>query len=401
MRFQPLLLLSSAASVLATPTPQGTGTGADSCPVDPLTADTWTKLNIDQFLEKWVQANFTAPAAGGSSIQALAATFGAPNFFCGLDAFCNAGQPCLPVTPPAWYVMVGIQNWNNYMNSVNTAVSFASSILSLKLPGIVSDFLPDPVDNVTPIKDVIRMFTTVLGAVPLTGPIATGRNAVNGGLNFLLGSLTPPAGPDKFVQWSNVASTLASVVTDYQSTVSSTFDKILQADPLDASFGIDGLLTGGNFLGVTQNFTASDLQTGVDAALTLAAVSAAVAASGTYVLHFHNAQPCRDDDVSVCQQNGSSNINLVLKHKDFSEATDTAATLTGKYNISKDEFLVSVADCWNSHGQTNLFTAFNESLPVDASTPCLFYIPVCDLEPGNLLPGADTFSTHCDIAVTR
>lgn len=81
MRFQPLLLLSSAASVLATPTPQGTGTGADSCPVDPLTADTWTKLDIDQFLEKWVQANFTAPAAGGSSIQALAATFGAPNFF--------------------------------------------------------------------------------------------------------------------------------------------------------------------------------------------------------------------------------------------------------------------------------------------------------------------------------
>lgn len=171
------------------------------------------------------------------------------------------------------------------MNSVNTAVSFASSILSLKLPGIVSDFLPETVENTTPLQTVIRMFTTVLGLVPLTGPIATGRNAVNQGLGFLLASLTPPEATDKFVQWSNVAGSLSQVGGDYQSTVSSTIDKIIQANPLDPDLGIASLLSGGNFLGVTQNFTSSDLQSGVDSALTRAAIAAAITASGTYVLN--------------------------------------------------------------------------------------------------------------------
>lgn len=81
MRSQSILLLASAASILATPLPQGRGGGADSCPADALDPATWTSLDIDSFLKGWVEANFTAPAAGASSIQALAATFGAPNFF--------------------------------------------------------------------------------------------------------------------------------------------------------------------------------------------------------------------------------------------------------------------------------------------------------------------------------
>ncbi|KAH7348704.1 hypothetical protein BKA65DRAFT_455082 [Rhexocercosporidium sp. MPI-PUGE-AT-0058] len=399
MRYQCLLVTALTASVLANPVPQGTGAGTDSCPAEPLVTDTWTKLDIDSFFKGWIEANFTAPAPGGNTIQALAASFGAPNFFCGLDSFCSAEQPCLPVTLPAWYVMVAIQNWNSYMNSVNTAIGFASSILSLKLPGIVSDFLPSTVDDVTPLKTVITMFSTVLGAVPLTGPVSTGVTAVTGGLGFLLDKLTPPAEADKFVTWSNIAGALSTVVSQYQATVDSTFDSILSADPLSPDSGIAGILSGGSFLGVRENFTASDLQSGIDATLTRAAIGAAIAASGTYVLHFHNAQPCRDDETSVCQRNGDSNINLVLKQDNFDVATDTAKALTEKYGLTKDDFLVSVASCWESKGKTNNFDAFQESLPLDASTPCVLYIPVCDLEPGNLLPGAESFSDHCRQAI--
>lgn len=106
--------LSSASPIAL---PQGTGSGADSCTTEALTADTWKSLNIDTFLKDWTAANVTA--ATTNNVQALASSFGAPNFFwydypakrkehhvltsrSGLDNFCNAGQPCLPVTTPAW-----------------------------------------------------------------------------------------------------------------------------------------------------------------------------------------------------------------------------------------------------------------------------------------------------------
>ena len=118
MLFSTFILAASAMGYSAgSPLPQGTGTGADSCKTDPLTGDTWKTLDIDTFLKdvctefirllyknidisQWTAANVTK--ATTNNIQALSASFGAPNFFCGLDQFCNADQPCLPVTLPAW-----------------------------------------------------------------------------------------------------------------------------------------------------------------------------------------------------------------------------------------------------------------------------------------------------------
>lgn len=81
------------------PNPQGTGTGADSCPSDELSPKTWTDLNIDGVLTD-AAGNYTKTTT--NNVQSLADFFGAPNFFCGLDNFCNAGQPCLPIKVPAW-----------------------------------------------------------------------------------------------------------------------------------------------------------------------------------------------------------------------------------------------------------------------------------------------------------
>ncbi|KAH7009535.1 hypothetical protein EDB80DRAFT_868071 [Ilyonectria destructans] len=136
------------------PLPQDTGTSADSDAVDALNANTWTTLNIDQFLQDWVAANLTA--ADSNNVQALSHSFGAPNFFCSIDSFYNAGQPCLPVDPllDTSEVVRSIQNWNSYMNSVNTAINFASSIMPLYLPGVVSDLYHD----ITPLKDFYKMF---------------------------------------------------------------------------------------------------------------------------------------------------------------------------------------------------------------------------------------------------
>ncbi|CAI6337943.1 unnamed protein product [Periconia digitata] len=107
MRFYHILSIGLAglATTSPTPFPQGTGTGADSCASEALDPTTWTKLNIDDFLAEAAK-NYTKTTT--NNVQALASSFGAPNFFCGLDNFCNAGQPCLPIKLPAWYIPCAI-----------------------------------------------------------------------------------------------------------------------------------------------------------------------------------------------------------------------------------------------------------------------------------------------------
>ncbi|KAE9379197.1 hypothetical protein N431DRAFT_460482 [Stipitochalara longipes BDJ] len=156
--------LASPVAVLAT-------AGASSCVTEDLASATWITLGIDAFLKNWSAENVIVKSA--NNIESLAASFGDPNSFCGLDDFCNAGQPCLPITLPAWYAMVAIQNWNNYIKSLNSAITFASSIIDLTPPGIVGDFYPDPSDNTTPLQTTEKAFTTVLGLVSFIETFST------------------------------------------------------------------------------------------------------------------------------------------------------------------------------------------------------------------------------------
>lgn len=115
------------------------------------------------------------------------------------------------------YAAVAIQNWNNYMNSMNTAISFASSILSLKLPEIVADLYPRPTANgrKTSLETVVSIFSGVLSLVSFTGTIATVSNSISIRLSFVNERIQPPAEPDRFLGWGDIASSLATNVKDY------------------------------------------------------------------------------------------------------------------------------------------------------------------------------------------
>ena len=201
--------------------------------------------------------------------------------------------------------MVAIQNWNSYMNSLNSAVTFASSIISLTLPGIVQDFYPEPADNVTPLKTIFRMFNTVLGVMPFTGPVSTAASAISGGLNFLNNQIQPPEEPDRFLAWSNIANSMATVVEDYQSAVSNSIQKTNDAPVDDATSGINSVIAGGTFLGISQNFTQADLQKTVTDSITINAISLALQAQKIFVLRFFNLQLCNEDEATLCRPNES------------------------------------------------------------------------------------------------
>ncbi|KAK7961947.1 uncharacterized protein PG986_002772 [Apiospora aurea] len=356
-------------------------TGATSCPAETLSADTWTKLDLDKFLAAWAKANVTA--AKSNNVQALAQSFGAPNFFCsrsGLDNFCNAGQPCLPVELPAWYGLIAIQNWNSYMNSLNTAITFGSSIISLTLPGIVSDLSISPPDDVTPMKNLYKAMTTIIGLVPFTGPVATGASALTQGINFIMGQINPPEPTDKFVSWSNVAAQMGTVVTGYQSQVSAGFKKILDAPVDDATSGILNVIAKGAFLGYSQNVTQADLQKGVLDSFRVYGAGLALRAQGVQlsvadstnpanghtctdsVKHWGAAGSCRDDGNGHWRQ-------VVLVDKDGYPQAGIMQKLIDSYGLTPEVALQDNVDCNNADPTT-------DSLPLDPKTKCLFTLPL-------------------------
>jgi hypothetical protein len=124
------------------------------------------------------------------------------------------------------------------MNGLNTAITFASSIISLKLGQIVQDVYPDPKDDITPLKNVGSMVSSVLSIIPFTGAVASAAGAVNNGLGFVLAHATPPEPVNKFLAWSNVANSMGDVIKDFQATVSNSIDAILDAEIDNPTNGI-------------------------------------------------------------------------------------------------------------------------------------------------------------------
>ncbi|KAH7078769.1 hypothetical protein BKA63DRAFT_507080 [Paraphoma chrysanthemicola] len=384
-----LLTAVGITATLASPVafPQGTGAGADSCPSDDLTAKTWTDLNIDGVLAD-AAGNYTKTTT--NNIQSLADFFGAPNFFCGLDNFCNAGQPCLPVQVPAWYSVVAIQNWNNYMNSLNTAVGFATSILSLKLPEIVQDIYPDPKDDVTSLKTAFQIISGVISVVPFTGAVSTAASAVSGGLGFINGRLQPPAPTDRFLAWSDISGTMSDVLRDYQSAISGAITRTLNAPIDDPDNGINGILKDGAFLGISQNFTQKDVQDAVIDSITISALGFALQAQKAFVTRFFNQIRCTESENTLCIQNDGSDTFTqwsLLKRSDRSNAgslIDQAKVLTDKYGLTKLEFLKGPTNCYDNNGKQQLTNrAFEQGLPLDPKAECVFNLLVCDIDNGN------------------
>lgn len=77
MHFKATILLATLQLAAASPIamPQGTGTGADSCPSEDLVAATWTKNKVDDVLAS------AAKNISTNNVQGLASSLGAPNFF--------------------------------------------------------------------------------------------------------------------------------------------------------------------------------------------------------------------------------------------------------------------------------------------------------------------------------
>ncbi|KAH0425838.1 hypothetical protein CcaCcLH18_10707 [Colletotrichum camelliae] len=399
MRISGLIQFFGLSLALASPLPQSIESDK-TCKTEALTADTWKTLGVDKWFEDYA---YNMTQGNSNNVQLFSSNFGAPNFFCGLDSFCNAGQPCLPVPLPAWYVLVAMQNWNSYMNSVNTAVIFASSIISMILPEIVTDFYPKPQDNITPLKDAFRMFNTVLGVVPLTGAMSTAGSSVRGGLNFLNTQLKIPTGTDQFLAWSQISNTMATVVQTYQKAVSEAVQTSLDANLLQSVGGMYSNLYEGQFLGVHQNFTQNDIQERVIETFKIRAVALALQAQRTFIYRFKGRPSCVEyGKAGMCVQEGSTwtgHSLLQLDRQDNGVMQNNAVDiLISKYGLTQEDILIGPTKCYDANGQKQLTDSFGDSLPLDPKAECLFLVPTCDgwLDASGLShPKADGYRDRC------
>ncbi|CAL3972068.1 hypothetical protein PZA11_005281 [Diplocarpon coronariae] len=361
MYFPSVLLAAAIPLAIANPVPRA---NKASCETEELSSATWKTLGIDKWLAGWTTSNYTATPT--NQVQALADSFGAPNFFCGLDNFCNAGQPCSPVQLPSWYALVAIQNWNSYMNSINTAISFASSIISMTLPSIVADFHQPP-DDTTPLEAMMKLTTMIVGVIPGVG----GQVLANA--NTLLSMITfPTQSETTFLQWSDVSSSLATVVTDWQAAVSDAFKATIDADP-SSKQGINTIVSGGSFLGVSKNFTQDELQATVIDSLKLYSVSLALQAEKVYVYRGAAYSSCKEASSAEYCVEGRKHI--LAKGPEGQDAY--VDTLINKYGMTKDRIFLGTISCFEKNGKKQLADGFADSVPIDSNAECLFNVQVC------------------------
>lgn len=254
------------------------------------------------------------------------------------------------------------------MNSLNTAVGFATSIMALEMPEVIKDFYPKPADDVTPLKELNTIVTFGLSVVPFTGPLAKVSSVATGITSFLTGRMKVPAAPDLFVKWSELGVSLSNAAKDYQSVISTSLRDTLDAKIDDKDKGINALLSGGQFLGVAQNFTQADMQAKMTANMKLRAIALALQAQKAFI--YRN------------MVDGTYDGNCVLRIGD--ESRPDVLTLIGeKYGIAGKIIQEGPSNCFDKHG-VQLYTP--DILPLDAKEDsCIFNLNVCTFD-------ASTFS---------
>lgn len=168
------------------------------------------------------------------------------------------------------------------MNTLYNAVSLAGNIITLTLPGIVTGVYPDSKDDVTVLKLFTRVFGGTLGTIPFTEALGGAATVASGTTMLVSGSLIPPEPEDRFLAWTNGTSSMGILVQSLQSSISSSFQDIIEAQA-SAANGIVPLVSDGKFLGTSQNVTQAEMQEQAVKSLELYAMGLALQAQRAFV----------------------------------------------------------------------------------------------------------------------
>lgn len=249
----------------------------------------------------------------------------------------------------------------------------------------MADVYPDPKDDVTVLKLFTRVFGSTLGTIPFTGALGSAATVVSETAMLVSGSLIPPEPEDRFLAWTNVASSMGILVQSWQSSISSSFQDTIEAQA-SATNGIVPLVSDGKFLGTSQNVTQAEMQEQVVKSLELYAMGLALQAQRAFVFRsqlWREDIGCREagrETACVQEEDGQWRSYSLVRPKNGDEVTtmeDVAATMQDKYGMTKQQMFKDVSDCFDDAGGVQLVYPFGDFLPLDSSQKCIFHLQVC------------------------
>ncbi|KKF96076.1 hypothetical protein CFO_g1553 [Ceratocystis platani] len=372
------------------PRPPGNNTASSNatCPIEQLAPSTWMNLNMDSWLDSWVKDKVTRQET--NNVGQLAHSFGAPNFVCGVDQFCDAGQPCAPVRTPEWYALLATQNLNTYMNAVLQGSEAASNILTEILPGMVADLYPQGDGSAVATKDLYPLFNTILSVIsfakPSPGtntatPTASGTTATSGlnSTEFIIEALQPSLPEGETTAWTNMTNHLPVVMEDYIDQISLTLQDVIDKPINEPMGGLASVLKGGSFLGLSEDFSQEDLGNTAGPALKVWAAAMMLRSQG-FMISVANqtsnaADTCVGSDTaigssSLCIDNGPENWTMAtLVDKGYHPQNEVMDILVSKYGLTREQITHEALTC-----DPNV-DYFGGVLPLDPKAKCLFVLP--------------------------
>ncbi|WQF84419.1 hypothetical protein CDEST_09433 [Colletotrichum destructivum] len=377
------------------------------CEPGELSNTTWVENNVDAFLANASQHYTEYPY---DNVQALGAYLGAPNFFCGVNTWCNAGQPCSPVTLPGWYVvfhrkflyvliganfqryaLMGVQGWNNYVNNLNLALTYTATILSFKLSKLVNDLWPAQKDNVTGWKIFIAWVNGVINAFPTTAvygaTAGAWASAVQGGGIISSGMMVAPSGGDQFIRWSDLANQMGSQIDEYKKAVGAYAKTVIDAPIADPKWGINKVLSGGVFLTRDNNITQDDVDNWMYKSISTNAMGLLMQTQNVYIIRTFNKTECDPTpDAIFCeiQPNNKWTERRFQKRKSSKPENKLAKKLIETYGLTKEQVLKGPTDCFDASDYEQLInpweTLTEKGLTLEPIRLCNFNVNVCNFD---------------------
>ncbi|POW22099.1 hypothetical protein PSHT_01641 [Puccinia striiformis] len=327
-----------------------------SCAKKPLTQRLWHDLNLDAYLE-----NYT----GGKtlSVVAFANQVNMTNFACGIGRFCDAGELCSSAKAPAWYILVGIQNWNDMMNSIYKSIAFAP--FPIKVATIINIIAA----SVSVVPGFLLPGNGIWYYLVLQGALYTTFSEIG----FYCSAVRPP--PDVVMDPLRMASFF---ITRSESRNGGQYNLSILQSGISTEKGIYGQLKNGTFLQPGAQASSVALQRSLEEIIKVQLLAAILRSQDPCNKEGPNGAFLGPDTLSYCGKDGVM-MNIVQAH-----GSKTGMKFYGSSKIiDKHKFSVgflteSAWKCQSKYGQYDYNPYTNGTVPTDVNSDCLFNLPVCD-----------------------
>ncbi|KAH9824405.1 hypothetical protein DFH28DRAFT_945543 [Melampsora americana] len=369
----------------------------DSCKALPFTKDTWTKLELDHYLQ-------TYPGGANLSVKAYAESKRAPSFDCGVGNRCHAGQLCQPVGLPDWYILFAIQQWNTHINGLVQALSFGINFVQATISLLLASLFPAVdlatlehlkldlsvngaffmVSN-TLLIDIMALFNSFQG---LVGDIFNiGGNLMTAAFEFAGGAIRLPPGPerDAFTSWAHLSNTFAAyekqVIGRISEVVAGTLEKGISAND-----GIYGAISNGTYITPEPSIFLPLLADELKNVTTVLSLVAILKSMDSFVTI--GSDLCNGDGkngalpgknvLSYCDPEGTM-YNIVRVSDDKEDRNfENAYVIEEEFGYTTQFLTNASISCQNKYGGFGHPPNATIDLPLDPTSDCVVNLPVCD-----------------------